>query len=141
MAGRPTEYNQTFVQNANAYIEMCEDAVEQIVSGQSEKGFTAFTTKVTVKLPTIEGLANYLGIHKDTVYDWENKYPEFSDVINVLRNKQVERLINNGLSGDYNSNIAKLLLAKHGYADKQEVNNIVKAEVNGGIVLNWPEGN
>lgn len=121
MAGRPTDYNSEILSKAWEYVDSCEDTTEQIVTGQSEKGFTTFGTKVTVKLPSIEGLALYIGVHKDTVYEWEKIHDEFSDVINVLRSKQAERLINNGLSGDYNANIAKLLLSKHGYADKQEI--------------------
>lgn len=121
MAGRPTDYNDQILSSAWHYLESCEDAEEQIITGQSEKGFTTFGNKVTVKLPSIEGLALFIGIHKDTVYEWEKIHPEFSDVINVLRNKQVERLINKGLSGDYNANIAKLLLSKHGYTEKQQL--------------------
>lgn len=118
--GRPSIYNPEIIKKTQEYIDSCEDEVKQIVSGESEK-FTTFREKVIVKLPSIEGLAYYLKIHKDTVYDWESKYPEFSDLINVLRHKQAERLINNGLSGDYNAYIAKALLAKHGYTDRQEI--------------------
>ena len=120
-AGRPSEYNDQIPQKIQEYIDLCQDQEEQIVTGESQKGFTSYGTKVTVKLPTIEGLAVYLGIHKDTVYDWEKKYPEFSYFLNILRNYQAERLINKGLSGDYNAIIAKMILAKHGYADKQEI--------------------
>ena len=39
--------------------------------------------------------------------------------------EQEDRLINNGLSGDYTSPISKLLLSKHGYSEKveQEITN------------------
>jgi len=83
----------------------------------------------TVNLPTIEDLANYLGIHKDTIYDWEKKYPEFSDVITRVRQEQASRLINNGLSGSYNPVITKLILNKHGYVEKQEVDQKLTGDV------------
>ena len=124
--GRPTIYNQDIVNNAKAYLESCEDEVIQIVTGESEKGFTAYKEKVRVKLPSIEGLAYYLKIHKDTIYAWEREHEDFSDVINILRMKQAERLINNGLSGDYNAYIAKALLAKHGYIDSSEIKHKVE---------------
>jgi len=119
-AGRPTEYSEAILKTAQAYIDSCEDEVKQVVSGESEK-FTTYKEKVIVKLPTIEGLALYLKIHRDTIYTWEKQYLEFSDILNTLRVKQADRLINNGLSGDYNAYIAKALLSKHGYSEKTEV--------------------
>jgi len=121
MTGRPTKYSDTYVKKTKDYVDSCNDELVQIVSGESEK-FTAFKEKVRVNLPTIEGLAIYLKLHKDTIYEWEKKYKPFSDVINILRAKQVERLINNGLSGDYNPIIAKVLLSKQGYSEKTETN-------------------
>jgi hypothetical protein len=115
---RPTDYNEEIVSQTQDYIDSCNDETIQEVTGESEK-FTSYKNKLKVKLPTIEGLALYLKIHKDTIYEWEKIHEEFSDVIALLRAKQAEALINNGLSGDYNSTIAKVLLSKHGY--KEEV--------------------
>lgn len=86
-----------------------------------EKGYEMYDNRLKVKLPTIEGLAVYLGVHRDTIYEWSKLYPEFSDILEELRATQADRLMNNGLSGDYNSTIAKVLLTKHGYNDKQEL--------------------
>lgn len=117
MAGRPTEYSEEIVEKVKLYLESCVDEVIQEVSGESEK-FTKYNNKLKVKLPTIEGLAVYIGIHKDTIYEWEKIHEQFSDVIALLRSKQAEALINNGLSGDYNPTIAKVLLSKHGYKEE-----------------------
>lgn len=108
--GRPTEFNETYTEKAKEYLAQCIDV--QV----DEK-------TLKVKLPTIEWLANYLDIHKDTVYDWKGKYPEFSDVIATVLQKQAEWLINNGLSWAYNPTIAKVLLTKHWYTDKVETDN------------------
>ena len=35
--------------------------------------------------------------------------------------KQEKDLINKGLTGDFNSTITKLILTKHGYSDKQDI--------------------
>ena len=59
----------------------------------------------------------HLGISRATVYDWKEKYPEFSDIIEKLQSVQADRLLLNGLSGDYNPVIAKVLLTKHGYRE------------------------
>ena len=75
----------------------------------------------TVKIPTIEGLAYSLGVHKDTVYQWEKEYSSFSDVTSELRAKQGDLLLKHGLSGEYNPVITKLMLDKHGYNERQEL--------------------
>lgn len=120
MAGRPTDYTDQIPARTQEYLDSCQDEVRQVVVGESEK-FTSYKEKVVVKIPTIEGLARFLGIHKDTIYEWEKIHPGFSDVLQALRSEQAARLINNGLSGDYNPVVAKLLLGKHGYADKSEL--------------------
>ena len=117
-AGRPTDYSPEIITKAKDYLEGCVDEAYQLTKTDGEKS-TSYENKIRVKLPTIEGLALYLKIHKDTVYEWEKMHEEFSDVIALLRSKQAEALINNGLSGDYNPTIAKVLLSKHGY--KEEV--------------------
>lgn len=127
-AGRPTIYNEGIVTKAQEYLDSCEDETVQVVTGESEK-FTSYKEKVIVKIPSIEGLAHFLKIHKDTIYEWEQIHAEFSDVINALRVKQAERLINCGLSGSYNAYIAKALLSKHGYHDKSEIEQHVTGEI------------
>lgn len=128
MAGRPTDYNEDIVTRSREYLDACVDEVKQVVTGESEK-FTSYKEKVTVKLPSIEGLARHLKIHKDTIYEWEKIHPAFSDVLHELRSNQAERLINMGLSGDYNPVISKLLLSKHGYAERTETEHSGGVEV------------
>ncbi len=107
--GRPSEYKGKDTINAvNKYLKSCKD--ELIGVG-----------KIKVKLPSIEGLALFLKVSRDTLYEWEKNYQEFSDILEKVKQSQAERLLNNGLSGDYNSTISKLILTKHGYVDKQEI--------------------
>lgn len=120
--GRPTEYDSSIVKDVLAYIESRQDTTD--VLGDNKP-----VVVQNVNLPTIEGLALFLGIHKDTIYEWEKIHKEFSDVITRVRNAQAERLINKGLSGAYNPQIAKVLLTKHGYVDKQEVDNTLHGDV------------
>lgn len=119
-AGRPPEYDyKTLKPLIDEYLEECEDYTEQELIGISAKGTELFKQKQYVRIPTIEGLALKLGINKSTIYDWESQEDktEFSNDINRLRAKQAERLLNKGLSGDYNPTIAKVLLTKHGYRE------------------------
>lgn len=109
--GRPIEFGPDIITQARAYLKSRED--EEVERGSENR--PEYTIKV--KLPTIEGLALFLSISRDTVYDWEKKYQDFSDILSDLRNEQADKLINNGLSGDYNPTIAKVLLTKHGYRE------------------------
>ena len=68
-------------------------------------------------LPTVEGLALYAKIPRSTLYVWA-KDPEksdFLDTLEELKALQAMKLLNNGLAGEYNSTIAKLMLShNHG---------------------------
>lgn len=120
MAGRPKEYTDEVIKKTRDYIDQCVDEEEEFHKTRGEKS-DGYDRLIRVKLPTIEGLAVHLKVNRDTIYDWETKYPEFSDILGELRAIQADRLLNNGLSGDYNPVIAKVLLTKHGYRDSQEV--------------------
>lgn len=75
-------------------------------------------------IPTIEEFALYLGINRSTVYAWKEKNKDFSNIVDNILSNQARALINGGLSGDFNSSITKLILSgKHGYVEKQEVDN------------------
>lgn len=117
-AGRPTEYNEKVLEKAREYLALCVD--EQYDWTKTVGASTSYEYKIKVKLPSIEGLAKYLGIARSTVYEWKEIYSDFSDILEEILAEQAERLINNGLSGNYNPTISKLILTKHGYSDKQE---------------------
>lgn len=117
--GRPTEYNEEIISKSIEYINLCVDEIVDYHKTRGEK-HNSYERRINVKLPTIEGLASHLGVARSTLYEWKEKYNEFSDILEKLLSIQAEKLINNGLSGDYNSTIAKLLLAKHGYKDTRE---------------------
>ena len=123
--GRPSKYLETeTISLVNTYLEMCGDVKETKYrtitkkdkdgnENQAEESYDVWTHS----LPSIEGLALFMGLHKDTIYEWEKQYKEFSDVICKLRNMQAKMLIDNGLMGKYNSTISKVLLTKHGYRE------------------------
>lgn len=112
--GRPIEYNEEYVVKAKKYLQSCIDDIE----------------KKVVKIPSKGGLAIALGIARDTLYDWAEKYEDFSDIMEAMGAIQEERLLNNGLSGVYNPTIAKVLLTKHGYRDATDSDLNVKGNIN-----------
>lgn len=123
--GRPTNYTEDTPNKVKEYLATCGEhhivktrpkVKDGVLNGEEDY------VESKVILPTIEGCALYLGITRETVYQWE-KDPEkklFSDIIAELRAKQAEMLINNGLSGRYNPVISKVLLTKHGYREGVE---------------------
>lgn len=139
--GRPTKYDpvETITESLN-YLESCEDAWEKVPSivheqiltkqikdeegnetGEEEiskKETVDYVMKRTVKLPSIEGLAYFLGVTRPLIYEWKQLYPEFLYIIEKLQTKQTRTLIDKGVSGDYNSTISKVLLAKQGYKEE-----------------------
>jgi len=99
--GRPTKYTPALLRKAHAYVAGAYEQEGEII-------------------PTIEGLALYLGIYRGTIYAWDDdgNKPEFSNIVRECEMKQCSKLINSGLAGNYNASIAKLMLSKHDYIEK-----------------------
>lgn len=128
---RPTTYNEEILVKCEEYLTQTGDgySVAQRPSIKDGKyvGDEDYREE-KVNLPSIEGLAFYLGINKATIYDWRKVHEEFTNFLERLLAKQAKMLINKGLLGDYNPIIAKLILTKHGYSDKQETDVTSKGE-------------
>ena len=112
MKGRPTLYSEEMLDKAKEYIAECQD---DEIERETKTGQMVY--KLKPKLPTRGGLARYLGVARSTLYEWAEQHAPFSDIMEELGAEQEDRLINNGLSGDYNPTIAKVLLTKHGYRE------------------------
>lgn len=116
--GRPTKYTENTLALAYEYLDKCKDEEEERTKQiNDKKGYEMTEYKLRVKFPKIAGLARYLGVIKPTIYDWAEKYPEFSYLLEVLYAIQEDTLVDKGLSGDYNPTLAKMMLTKHGYKD------------------------
>ena len=99
--GRPTKYNDEMQAKAKYYL----------LQGFEEQGDA---------VPSLAGLCCYLGVVRSTVYLWSETYPQFSDTLLAINEKQEAMLISGGLRGEMNSTITKLMMANHGYSDKVE---------------------
>ena len=98
---RPSKYNSKILEKAEDYIKNYINYGDQI--------------------PMIDGLALELGIHRDTVNDWEKKYPEFSDIVRTLMTHQGRKLMNGSLTGEFKERTATLALSSnHGLVAKTE---------------------
>jgi len=110
--GRPTKLTQEFINKADEYMDCWEELGEAI--------------------PSIAGLAVYTRVSRDSIHEWTNNIPlsvsgeissSFSDIIDSLTATQELKLLSGGLSGSMNATITKLILHKHNYSDKAEVDN------------------
>lgn len=72
-------------------------------------------------VPTAAGFACVAQVDKTTLYRWAEKYPIFRTMLGRLNSAQERIAIQKGLCNEWNATIVKLLLAKHGYSDKQEI--------------------
>jgi len=98
--GRPSKYTPELLNKAESYLVEWENEDDMI--------------------PSVEGLSVFINIARSTLYKWSEEKPEFSDILERINIKQNRELINKGLSGEFNSNITKLVLGKHGYSDKAD---------------------
>ena len=99
---RPTKYTKEIQEKADRYVYEHE--------------------KFDDPLPSMEGLAFALGIHRSTLYDWANsgEKPEFSDTLERIQLQQARLLISKGLKNEFNTTIVKLMMSNHGYSEKTQ---------------------
>ena len=86
-------------------------------------------------IPSVVGLCRVLGRSRETLYGWardpdseKHKDKNFGDILRACNEAQELTLLNGSLSNQLNANIAKLVLGKHGYHDKQDTDVTSKGE-------------
>jgi DNA-packaging protein gp3 len=84
-------------------------------------------------VPSVEGLAYFLDVSRKTIYNWSNSDDDILHTLDRLNAKQSKMLISGGLSNAMNSTISKLMLANHGYSEKQEVQHSGRIDSNQNI--------
>lgn len=137
--GRQTTYNEKFIDQVDKYLKKNKDRkVKFLKKKNGERGYLTFDTKLKVKLPTITGFALFLGVSQKTIYSWAEIFPDFREALDKIKSEQKQRLINSGLSGEYNAAIAKLILSSnHGMkervdstTDDKPINNFNDQQIN-----------
>ena len=107
--GRPTKYYPEIINKIDEY-------------------FTTVGREQT-ELPTVEGLADYLAITTETIYQWGKKYKEFSDTIKKVAAKQKVQLMNDGMYGGKEVNAAMaIFLLKVNHGMNESPSTLIKVE-------------
>ena len=108
---RPTKYTRKLEKTANEYIDGGYIDENQVV-------------------PTQSTLSSLLGISRTTLIQWgRDGIGGFPYILERCNAKQEAILVNKGLTGEFNSNITKLMLGKHGYHDRQETELTVAGQI------------
>lgn len=106
--GRPTKYEERFIEECYKFFDKeLYTIIKKQVAGQ--KGMFEIEEREPNMMPTIEGFACHLRLHKDTIYDWakQEDKKDFSDALDFGRQKMKEFLNYHALMGNYNSGYAK----------------------------------
>lgn len=98
---RPTDYNEEMLEKAKDYLADC--------------------TKYEDVVPTAAGLSLVLDVSRKTLYNWGEQHEEFLHILERLQSTQERELLVNGLQSIWNPVITKLMLGKHGYSEKHQV--------------------
>lgn len=101
--GRPTNYTDDLIDGALDYLESYKSKEELV--------------------PTVVGLCRHINRSKAVIYKWAKDVDkqEFIDILGQIEELQHIGLVNGGLSSAFNPAITKMMLTKHGYSDKQEI--------------------
>lgn len=108
--GRPTHYSDEIARQARIYLETYAELGDAV--------------------PSVAGLSLFLKRARSTMYEWASQpdKQEFSDILHDINATQERVALSQGLKGEYNSQIVKLLLGKHGYSDKAETQTTISFE-------------
>lgn len=117
---KPEDLQQRGRKSLYSTVEELEAKIEDYFKNCPDKKMVVTKCGVVeLPCPTITGLALHLGFcNRQSMYDYENKTPEFSDTIKKARSKMeviYEQLLQDGNSG------AIFALKNFGWKDKQEI--------------------
>lgn len=121
--GRPTLYKPEYCEQIIEYFK--REPVNVLYKREYYKDGTLKTEipiLTAAEFPTIEGFAESIEVHKDTVYQWVKDNKEFSDAFSRAKQIQEQIWLVNGMQNLYNSQFAQFF-GKNclGYKDKMEV--------------------
>lgn len=100
--GRPTDYSEAYQIDADSYVDGGYQDQKDVI-------------------PSIVGLAHFLKKPAKTLRAWGENFPQFRATLDRCLDEQHRITLNGGLANTFQPTITKLVLANHGYSDKQSV--------------------
>jgi hypothetical protein len=120
--GRPSKLTPEVIEKAWEYIDWVQSEEAMIpVKDIYADGIVVGQHKVP-QCPNLAGLACYLKVARETLYEWGKNNEEIRHIIKEVQSLQENLLVKEGLSGRFNSQVTnRILAAKHDYKDKSDV--------------------
>jgi hypothetical protein len=108
--GAPTRYTPELIEKAKEYIERWEELGDPV--------------------PMLCGMYVHCGIHKGLGSKWRGdaEKVEFHELCARVEVQQERELLRKGLIRSTDSSLTKLMLMRHGYTDRQEIDHTTKGE-------------
>lgn len=107
---RPTKYKEEYCKDIVDFFNR-EPFAPLMIDSEDGGKVPALTKQgspvlVPCKLPTLEGFAISIGVHRETLLNWADAHEEFFDALKRAKDMQKEILIQNGLVGAYEKTFA-----------------------------------
>lgn len=122
MVGRRTLYKKEYCDEIVKYFSVqpqsCMYKREYYKDG-TLKSETPILTPA--EFPTFQGFASKIGVHVDTLHEWKDKHPEFSEAYTCAKQIQENIWLVNSMGNLYNAQFAKFFgINCLGYKEKIE---------------------
>jgi len=122
LGGRPTKYQPEYCQDIINYFER-EPFTTMYKKEYFNNGELKSETPILTanEFPTFQGFAHKISVNIDTLHQWKEDYPEFSEAYAHAKQLQEQVWLVNGMQNLYNSQFAQFF-GKNclGYKDKTE---------------------
>ena len=122
-----SHFKKKYIKMVDKYLEECEDTEGEFHKTRGDNS-DSYEQTIEVKLPSVEGFVIWLRntkkikLVRKTLYNWAKTNEDFATALEKIKDEQLTRLINKGLSGKYHPVIAKLMLSSnHGMREKSDV--------------------
>lgn len=131
--GQPTKYKPEYCQQLIDYfsIEPLEIIREQEIT--DTEGGKYISRRLPQRFPWFEGFARKIGVHRNTLKNWCDEYPEFAEAYETAKDLQREFLVDIGLSGATSASFAIFTMKNVcGWRDERDLK-LKKAKEEGDI--------
>ena len=116
-----------------AYFRERFDKLKESVELTDSRGRVSHV-KAPVSPPTCAGYAAKIGVCRETIWSWGEKYTEFQEALGISKAMQEQIIVELGLEGAYNPNFAMFVLK-----NLQQWKDKVETIHTGGVILQIDE--